>query len=207
MKKLISLCVVALAILVATPSHAQAQFGVKAGLNITSMKFKDVEENVNPDNRCGFFIGPTVDFKLPIIGIGMDASLLYNQKVVEIEDLKVKQNLLSLPINFKGSVGLGSMLGIYGALGPQFDFNIGGKKWKDLEMMEWKGSNVSLNLGAGVKLLSHIQAGLTYNIGLGKSAEYKEDSILSTLWGGAKGAVKNMNAKTNTWMIHVAYMF
>lgn len=209
MKKLISLSALALALSIAMPAHSQTQFGVKAGFNITSMKFKDMPASVDPDNRCGFFIGPTVDFKLPLLGIGMDASLLYNQKVVGSSDDKLKQNLLSIPLNFKGSIGLGNTLGIYGAVGPQFDFNIGDKKWKDVGDldMEWKGSSVSLNLGAGVKLFSHIQAGVTYNIGLSKTAEYCGETASSVIFSGLSDAIKNANAKTNTWMIHVAYMF
>lgn len=227
MKHLLSICAGALALLLATPANADCQFGIKTGLNITSMKIKDVKFNTgagavadkiadqlagniqDPDNRCGFFIGPTVDFSLPIVGLGMETSLLYNQKVVEMEETKVKQNLLSWPINVKASVGLGDVIGIYGAIGPQFDFNIGDKNWKDLDMdeMKWKKTTVSLNLGFGVKAMKHIQAGLTYNIGLGNTAEYERDSKLSTATDLGMATIKNMNAKTNTWMFSVAYMF
>lgn len=239
MKHLLTICAGALALMLAMPANAQTQFGIKAGLNITSMKIKDlkskkpdvaafVQTNIDPKNRCGFFIGPTVDFKLPIVGLGMETSLLYNQKVVEVESTasvstsftssslfsisqkeKVKQNLLSVPINLKASVGLGSVLGIYGAVGPQFDFNLGGKKWKDLEGlgMEWKNTTASLNLGFGVKVLKHIQAGLTYNIGLSKTAEYTDIDADEATKKAFKEVWGNANAKTNTWMISASYMF
>ena len=112
----------------------------------------------------------------------------------------VTQHSIAIPVNIKKSWGLGGLASMFVAVGPQFDFTIGGKKWKDMKAVKWKDSNVSLNLGAGVVLLDHVQAGLGYNIALGKTAEVSDDSSL----GIAKNA---LTSKTNSWQFHVAYLF
>ncbi|MDY4407691.1 MAG: outer membrane beta-barrel protein, partial [Prevotella sp.] len=72
------LLVAVIATCFAIPASAQIKFGVKGGLNITDMSFsKDV---VNTSNKTGFFIGPTVKFKIPVIGIGFDVAALYDQR-------------------------------------------------------------------------------------------------------------------------------
>lgn len=77
MKKLLTLIVIA-ATAFAVPAGAQIKFGIKGGLNITDMSFsKDV---VKTSNQTGFFIGPTLKIKIPVVGLGVDASALYDQR-------------------------------------------------------------------------------------------------------------------------------
>ena len=219
MRKIISMCALAVALLVAAPAQAQVKFGVKAGLNLSKVSTSGaIGDNLKNDNRAGYFIGPMLDVKVPLIGLGIDGALMYNQRngkvgaayagVETSEDLT--QHSIAIPVNVKKSWGLGGLASMFVAVGPQFDFTIGGKKWKDMEAfgeevaedasVKWKGSNVSHNLGAGVVLLDHVQAGLGYNIALGKTAEVSDDSSL----GIAKNA---LTSKTNSWQFHVAYLF
>ena len=215
MRKIISMCALAVALLVAAPAQAQVKFGVKAGLNLSKVKVSTsgaiIGDNLKNDNRAGYFIGPMLDVKVPLIGLGVDGALMYNQRngkvgaayagVETSEDLT--QHSIAIPVNVKKSWGLGGLASMFVAVGPQFDFTIGGKKWKDMKVVKnvkWKDSNVSLNLGAGVVLLDHVQAGLGYNIALGKTAEVSDDSSL----GIAKNA---LTSKTNSWQFHVAYLF
>ena len=171
-----------MALLVAAPAQAQVKFGVKAGLNLSKVSTSGaIGDNLKNDNRAGYFIGPMLDVKGPLIGLGIDGALMYNQRngkvgaayagVETSEDLT--QHSIAIPVNVKKSWGLGGLASMFVAVGPQFDFTIGGKKWKDMEAfgeevaedasVKWKGSNVSLNLGAGVLLLSHLQAGIGYS--------------------------------------------
>lgn len=219
MRKIISMCALAVALLVAAPAQAQVKFGVKAGLNLSKVKVSTsgaiIGDNLKNDNRAGYFIGPMLDVKVPLIGLGVDGALMYNQRngkvgaayagVETSEDLT--QHSIAIPVNVKKSWGLGGLASMFVAVGPQFDFTIGGKKWKDMEAfgeevaedgVKWKGSNVSLNLGAGVLLLSHLQAGIGYNISLGKTAE------VDSKYDAVKKAV---TSKTNSWQFHVAYLF
>ena len=89
MRKTITLILVAVAMMVATPSQAQVKFGLRAGLNVTDMSLD--KKVVKTKNRTGFFVGPTVKFTLPIVGVGIDASALYDQRETEIENSKEKQ--------------------------------------------------------------------------------------------------------------------
>jgi hypothetical protein len=189
--------IIALMLLVATAAHAQLpiKFGLKGGLNITKVKFdKDIAKS---DNRSGFFIGPMAEFTLPIVGIGADIAVLYDQKNIEVNDTKEKLQFIDVPINLKYTLGLGDFAGIYFATGPQFSFNVGDKKLFDAETYKMKSSNFSWNVGAGVKLINHVQIGYNYNIGLGKTAE-----VNSPL-----DPVKKIKMKNNAHQISVAYIF
>ena len=97
MKKVLTLIIFAFVMLFPVRSAAQLQFGVKGGLNITEMKLSD--EVFDSSNRNGFFIGPTLKFKVPIIGLGVDASALYDQREGKVEGENVKSKSLSIPVN------------------------------------------------------------------------------------------------------------
>ena len=64
-------------------AKAQGKFGIKGGLNVTSMSLNS--EVFDASNRTGFFIGPTVKFTLPIVGLGVDASALYDQRESKVK--------------------------------------------------------------------------------------------------------------------------
>ena len=160
MKKIFTL-VVLLAAMTFT-AQAQVKFGLKGGLNLTKMRFdKDV---VSKSNQAGFFIGPTVKFTLPVVGLGIDAAALYDQRKSEVNDLDVKQKSIQIPINVRYDFGLGSIAGIYFFAGPQFGFNVGDKSI-DAIVSEWtfKSANLSANVGLGLLLLKHLQMSAELN--------------------------------------------
>ena len=125
------------------------------------------------------------EFTLPIVGLGVDAALLYSQRGKE----EWKQQGFEIPVNLKYTIGLGSTLGIFFAAGPDFFYN-----WKDLDLGnldgEKKDVQVGINLGAGVKLLRHLQVGVNYQIPMGDSFK-----------------VENIKFKTNTWQVSAAILF
>lgn len=77
MKRLLSMAFVAVMLMLVSQAHAQVKFGVKGGLNVTTMKFN--RHVLDKSNSTGFYFGPTVKFTLPLVGLGVDASVLYNQ--------------------------------------------------------------------------------------------------------------------------------
>ncbi len=187
----------------AMPASAQLKFGVKGGLNITDMSLSsDVFET---SNRTGFFIGPTVKFTLPIVGLGIDASALYDQRESELtnadnEVTKIKQQAINIPINLRYDIGLGSLAAVYLAAGPQFGFNVGDKNQTLFDdVADWKlnSSNFSVNVGAGVMLLSHLQVGANYNIVCGKTGKI-------TYLDGVESVFRG---RSNSWQISMAYYF
>ena len=213
MKKWITLFTVTVCLAMAMPAKAQIKFGVKGGLNLASASLSDAwDAKGNADSYTGFFIGPMVDITIPIIGLGVDGALMYSQKGAKIsfdDDLgstTFKQQGIEIPVNLKYSIGLGSSASIYFAAGPSFYFNM--KSDDDLTFDSVKGSldydksEVSLNLGVGVKLLKHLQLGVNYNMGLTDSAKAKIDSP-SSAWD----AINGESYKSKMWQVSVAYLF
>ena len=202
MKKIFTLILVAVATMVAVPASAQVQFGLKGGLNVTNMSLND--DILKTENRAGFFIGPTVKFTLPIVGLGVDASALYDQREAEVKgsDEKIKQQAINIPVNLRYGVGLGETASLYFFAGPQFGFNVGDKEHKLTDGETWKlsGSTLSVNFGLGVMILNHVQIGANYNLVCGKTGE------ISSVWDGAKTGIKN-KARANAWQISAAYYF
>lgn len=182
MKKNFSTLMIAVCCMfIAMPVQAQLiKWGVKGGVNMTKIDW-DGGYDGNKDNSTGFFIGPMAEITIPIVGLGVDGALLYSQKG---ED-GLKQQGIEVPVNLKYTIGLGSMLGIYFAAGPDFFFD-----FKEKEGIDRK-AQVGLNLGAGVKLIQHLQIGINYQIPLGDSFK------LANAYG----------AKNKTWQISAAYLF
>jgi hypothetical protein len=206
MKKIFSIIAVVAAFVLAVPAQAQVQFGIKAGLNVNKVSLSDVGSNFDGENRTGFFAGVTADITLPIVGLGADISLLYDNKVAgtSVNDKEVNKTLqyIDVPINIKYTLGFSSLASVYLATGPQFAFNIGDRSWalSDLNKdWELKKSEFSWNVGAGVTVRSHIRIGYNYNIAIGKTAEFKVEALGKDL---VKGKLKN-----NTHQISLTYLF
>ncbi len=207
MKKIFTSIVFAAALFAAIPSQAQVKFGLKGGYNITSMSISS--DVVKKSNQTGFFVGPTAKFTLPIVGLGIDAAALYDQREAKWsngdESSTVSEKSINIPINLRYSIGLGSLASIYLAAGPQFGFNIGGKNynWDDETNYELKKSNISINVGAGVTLANHLEIGCTYNIACGKTGEF---TYTTAVEAASKEIVSKAN-RTNAWQIYAAYYF
>ena len=204
MKKIFTL-VVLLAAMTFT-AQAQVKFGLKGGLNLTKMRFdKDV---VSKSNQAGFFIGPTVKFTLPVVGLGIDAAALYDQRSAKLDgvDETLKQRSIQIPINVRYGFGLGSTAGIYFFAGPQFGFNVGDKVTNIISnVVDWrlKDSNLSANVGLGLMLLNHLQISANYNIAFGTTGEFNVlTDVASSTWDTVTG-----KTKANAWQLSLAYYF
>lgn len=205
MKKFFTLVVLLATMTVA--ANAQLKFGVKGGLNLTTMKFDN--SVADKSNQAGFFIGPTVNFTLPIVGLGIDASALYDQRSAKLENETMKQQSLQVPVNLRYGFGLGNTASIYLFAGPQFGFNLGDKS-NSVEAVNkqaagWtlRSSNLSANVGLGLMLLNHLQVSANYNIALGKTGDFEVvEAVGTTTWNTVTG-----KTKANAWQLSVAYFF
>ncbi|MEG0456451.1 MAG: porin family protein, partial [Bacteroides sp.] len=121
MKKIMSVLLVAICLVMAIPAQAQLKFGVKGGLNLAKADFN--KSDFKTDNFTGFFIGPMAELTIPVVGLGVDGALLFSQRGIKVEGESEKENGLEIPVNLKYTIGLGSLLGIYVAAGPDFYFN------------------------------------------------------------------------------------
>lgn len=207
MRKIVSLVL----LLTAMTLSLQAQgvkFGLKGGLNISKMSLnKDV---IKSDNQTGFYVGPTVKISLPL-SFGLDIAALYDWRSADVETgtsvasgssqttpatgtEKITQKTLSIPVNLRYNIGLGGSAGIYLAAGPQFGFPVGDKVY-NTKVGEYrlKDANLSINFGAGVYLLKHLEIGFTYNLAAGKSGEFSG-------WN-------DVDTHNNAWQIGAAIYF
>lgn len=208
MKKVITLVVLAAAMTLTTQAQG-IKFGVKGGLNITKMSFS--EDVFKSENKTGFFVGPSLKISLPM-GFGVDIAALYDERSADVsgglvkteggndmlvyntESETIKQKSLQVPVNLRYNIGLGSMAGIYLAAGPQFGFPVADKVF-ETKVGEYrlKDANLSINFGAGLTLMGHLEVGFTYNLAAGKSGEFRN-------WD-------DVDTHNNAWQISAAYYF
>lgn len=204
---------------------AQAQsfsYGIVGGLNLTKLKYSgSAKENFSSDNRAGWYIGPKVEFNTAL-GIGIDAALEFSQRSLNItsEDLSAentvhgvvsnqsvteKYRTIEIPINIRYNIGLGSKAGVYVSTGPQFGFALQNMKWKNLGSgtnFSKENMNTTWNIGAGVRLLGHLEVGVGYNFALGKAGK----AIIGDNYNGTSQDYE-LKYKTNTFQVQVAYLF
>ncbi|WP_311560675.1 porin family protein [Prevotella bivia] len=194
-----------LALLLVTFASAQSfKFGIKGGLNVTDMHFSS--KVIDKSNRAGFFFGPTAKLSFPLIGLGIDASTLYDYQSAKVDDgtgdmLNVKQQQIAIPVNLRYSIGLGSVADIFFFAGPQWGINVGNKnfKWNSGSSYSLKKSDFSVNVGLGATFLSHLQVSANYNIVCGKSADVTLDTAIDN--------ITKTKSHNNSWQIGVAYFF
>jgi hypothetical protein len=204
MKKALIVC--SLALLSFIPASAQLSYGIRGGLNLVNNDITAVNEEaaMNKDSYTGFFIGPMLEVQVPIIGIGVDASVLYSQKGLEVSDEETMKNqAIAVPVSLKYTLGLGNFASVFVAAGPEFDYKIGDldckfQDGKDVKEFALEKSTWSINVGAGVKLINHIQAGINYNIPVSKEGAYNlyENQTVENAANAANEAGKSIKAST-----------
>ena len=187
--------------------QAGVKFGLKAGVNLSSINFdKDqLVNNLDTKNFTGLQVGPMIEFITPL-GLGLDLSVLYSQQGFKLptadskwEDFKM--NTLQIPLNLKFKTELplvSKLLALYGALGPYASLGLD----KDLkEQVETKSFGFGLNFGIGAEVLSHLQIGVNYQLGL--SDDYSNFKFETPTLKDLKG----LKGKPATWSITATYLF
>ena len=211
MKKILSLVFLVAAMMFATSTNAQVKFGLKGGLNVTNMSFS--EDVFDASNKTGFFVGPMVKVTVPIVGLSFDAAALYDQKEADVKytgtdgelgKTTVRQKSINIPVNVRYGFGLSSLANAFLFAGPQWGINVGDKnfKWNETSSYSLKKSNFSVNVGAGVTLLSHLQISANYNIACGKSADASLSKAVDAVTNAGKDKSHN-----NSWQIALGYWF
>lgn len=201
------LVVVALIVATVTAANAQFRFGVKAGININKLSLENMGDNFKADNGCGFTGGVMTEFQIPVIGLCLDASLMYtrmnsiiDQAVAADGTEMVKtsgKNFFQIPINVKWKIGLpvvGKFLSPYIFTGPDFAFKLGGSD----DVFKTKTFQCAWNIGLGVELLRHVQVGASY--GFGMNTVLKQVTPINN-------TSKDIKGKNNYWTVTAAYLF
>ena len=201
----------ALLLLLATAAPAAAQsfsWGVTAGMNLSKLSLsgnvkQTAIQNFNTDNKAGWYVGPKITFNT-IIGLGVDASLQYSERNLSIDGESEKYRTVEIPLNLRYTLGLGSIASVYVATGPQFGFGLENMSWENMlpgypSNFSKNNMNTTWNVGAGVRLLKHLEVGLGYNFAIGKVGK----AIVPT--GDSRDV--ELEYKANTFQVQVAYLF
>lgn len=200
MKKILTIVAIA-CIAFAIPAQAQVKFGLKGGLNLTNLSVDGINNAFS--NKSGFYIGPTVKFTLPVVGLSIDGAALYDQRNAKIKgtDETIKLQSIQIPVNVRYGVGLSSVVNVFAFAGPQFGFNIGDKSKILSEMAGWslKSSNISGNVGIGATVFSKLQITANYNFQLSKSGEVE--------YINENGDLTTGKMKFNSWQLGLGYYF
>ena len=146
MKKILTIIAIA-CIAFATPSQAQVKFGLKGGLNLTSLSADNIAGGVS--NKSGFFVGPTVKFQSVQIPINVRYGFGLSSVV----------NVFAFA---------GPQFG--------FNIGDKSKLLDQMGSWSLKSSNISGNVGIGATVFSKLQITANYNFQLSKSGEveYKD---------------------------------
>ncbi len=194
---------IAVAVIITATSAAQGQvrFGVKGGITLNELKWdKDI---VSKDNRAGFTAGLMIEVGLPVVGLGIDASVLYAHRQDdmylqgELQDIKLKRDYLDIPLNVKYKIQipvLNKIIAPFVTTGPDFALMLSDTDKGDFKSRKW---NTSWNVGFGAELFKKIQIHANYGIGLTKAFEYIGKDVNST----------PIKGKDKLWTITAAYMF
>ncbi len=175
MKKLIlSFAIVAFT---AVGVNAQVGFGIKGGLNISSLRGDD-DEGLKSliGGNAGFFAN------IPMSGMfSIQPEVLFSMEGAQVDetgDPKILLNYINIPLMLKYS----DPSGFYGELGPQVGILASAKAKadgeSDVDIKElFKSTNFSLGVGAGWNFSPQVGVGVRYNLGLSNIADADDGDV------------------------------
>jgi len=171
MKKLLALsfsALLCLSFLTPQQTRAQANFGLRAGLNFANIN--DRPDGFEPDSRTGVMLGGYLNVKVPMSPISIQPEALYSQKGYESGGATLKLDYLEIPVLAKFSFAPGPVQPhVY--FGPYAGFVLNS---------EVSGNGISVDvdntqtdfggvIGAGADLnagITKLNVGLRYSFGL-----------------------------------------
>lgn len=180
--------------LTALPASAQFRFGPKIGMNVNRLSFN--KEIGNAENRAGFNAGVMTEFTVPVIGIGVDLSVMYvrrNDKFT-VKDIKgnFHRDYIDIPLNLKWKMNIPVINNIvrpFLTTGPDFAFLTNKKSFDNFKN---KKCDVAWNFGLGVEFFKHLQIAGSYGLGLNKIVGTSDNAI---------------EGKNKYWTVTAAYLF
>lgn len=187
--------VAAILLAVAMPTAAQVRLGLKAGITVNEMRFdRDV---ANRDNRMGYTGGLTLDFNVPVSGLGVEIGAMYSHRNLRPadDDQIYKRHYFDMPIHVRYRLeipGAAKIIAPYAFTGPNISLLF---KEDEASNMENSKASVSWDIGAGVELFNHLRVSASYGYGLSKSLDVVDENATKT------------SSKDNCWTISATYLF
>lgn len=181
-------------------ADAGLRFGVKAGLNVNHLSAN--KNLIDKNNQAGWTAGVMTEFNLPLVGLGVDLSLMYTRMNSEIlvqennqETSIPNKNFIEIPLNLKYKISLpvvGRLIAPYIFTGPSFGFKL---DKSTIDAFKTKTFQSVWNVGLGIEFVHHLQIGASYGFGM--------NNILKVAYDAAD-PVKYHN---NYWTVTAAYLF
>ena len=165
---------------------AQVRFGIKGGVNFENFNYKNAKEELTIDNSIGWQAGALLQFKIPVVGIGVQPELLYTVKKAEVKNESNSIHYFEVPLNVQWGFDL-AIIRPYVMAGPYFGYAVqcNGDVFKShIDKFDW-----GVGLGAGIELWK-LQLGARYSWGLQNVSSMKEFEM-----------------KNNTFTLSLALMF
>lgn len=181
--------------LTAVPAEAQFRIGPKVGTNISKLSFDN--KAFSSDNRAGINAGIMTEFTVPVIGIGVDLSVMYvrrNDKFLKGNEgaENIHRDYIDIPLNLKWKINIPVINNIvrpFITTGPDFAFLTSKRSFNNFRN---KKCDVSWNFGLGIELFKHLQVAGSYGIGLNKITGNEDYKV---------------EGKNKYWTVTAAYLF
>jgi hypothetical protein len=187
-----------LALIVAVlPIGAQVRFGVRGGMTVGELRFE--RDIIDSDNRMGWCGGLLIDAGIPVVGLGVEASVMYTHRNNRLTDeyRLFKRHYIEIPVYARYRLSLPSVERFFAPLvftGPNFSilFNDNGPSTYDNSK-----TYLSWDVGAGADLFRHLRLTATYGIGISKAMKYINRDY--------DGEV--VQGKDRYWTLNAAWLF
>lgn len=200
--------------LIALPAALSAQFryGPVAGVNVSTLKFK--QDLVDVSKLTGAQVGVQAELMFPGIGFGIDFGLLYNMEGAEVDlgqrkiwsvdgfkksDVRLHIVQIPLHLRFKWTRmnGLEDYVAPFVYGGPDFSFLVGHSSVKGNSGVpspfKYAGGDLGLTCGGGFEIMKHWQISAQYTWGM--------TYLLKTR------KLDNFSAKNREFSVRLAYLF
>ena len=182
MKKLLFSLLVFMTIFSAT-KDGPFRFGVIGGMNITKgeTSSKVTYKGWSPDTENAWFAGLQLKGTIPVVGLGLDVSLLFSQETVSLPGDETttetdKLAYFSVPLHLRYDLsipGVNLLAVPFVFTGPQANLAISKVDRAYLDNVSTKDLVWRYDLGAGLILFDHLQAAYSYSFPLSKTYEGK----------------------------------
>ena len=186
-----------LIVLTALPAAAQVRLGVRGGMTVGEKRFdRDI---IDSDNRVGYTGGLLIDLNIPVVGLGVEASVMYTHRNNCLTDHNnvFKRHYIDIPVYARYKLSLPGISKVFEPLvftGPSFSvlFNENGPSNYDNSK-----TYLSWDVGLGADLFRHLRLTGTYGLGISRALEY-----IDSEYTGDK-----VNGRDRYWTLSAACLF
>lgn len=200
----IALLICACMMLAGTAS-AQFRYGVTAGVDVSTMRFKQKLFDIN--SRAGAAAGVTSEMIFPGIGIGFDLGLQWHMRSAQLclgqremwasqgyGDFNFTQQFVAIPLHLRWKWtrlnGFEDKAAPFIYAGPLFAFNV---SHSNLPSFSYAEGDVGIDVGIGGEFFKHWQFAAGYSFGMTYSMQAKLMTNFSNRW--------------NMWQFRLSYFF